>query len=182
MIAKLLAASALGLSLAACSSTGLADAADVAQTALTTDETPESGPNYLTQSASSDQFEIQSSRLHHAQGQDRRLHAFAQQMIDHHTRLTSVTAAAARAAGLTPPPPTMIPLHADMLERLRPLRGAEFDREYRRQQELSHRLALRLQENYAKAGDMPALRANAQAAVPIVRGHLDQISGIEIAG
>lgn len=180
MTSKLLAAAALGMSLAACSSTGLADAAGVAKTALTTDETPETALPYIAMSGSSDMFEIQSSKLHHAQGQDPRLHAFAQMMIDHHTRTTSATLAAARAAGLRPPAPKMMPLHADMLARIRPLRGAEFDREYRRQQVLNHELALRVQENYAKDGDTPALKANAAATVPIVRGHLDQIRAIEL--
>lgn len=180
MSIKLLAAAAAAatMSLTACAT--VEDAAAVAQTALTTDETPETALPYVAMAGASDLYEIQSSQLHHRQGQDPRLHSFASMLIDHHTRTTNATMAAARSAGLSPPPPTLMPLQRQMIERLQGLRGAEFDREYLRQQVLAHEIALRVHENYAKAGDTPSLRTSASAAVPVVRGHLDQARGMKM--
>lgn len=181
MIARLLTSAALGLALAACSTTAIKDAADVAEAALTTDETPETALPYVAMAGSSDMFEIESSRLQLAQGRDQRLRGFAQMMIDHHTKMSRDLMAAARNAGLRPPAPMLVEFQREMVNRLRPLRGAEFDREYRRQQVVSHELALRLHENYAKDGDNARLRTAAGTAVPVVRQHLEMIRGIEVS-
>lgn len=181
MITRLLATAAIATTLAACSTTAIKDAADVAEAALTTDETPETALPYVAMAGSSDMFEIESSRLQLAQGQDQRLRGFAQMMIDHHTKASRDMMAAAKAAGLNPPPPRLVEFQAEMLGRLRPLRGAEFDREYRRQQVVSHQLALRLHENYSKAGDNARLRGAAGAMTPVVRQHLEMIGNIEVS-
>ncbi len=181
MITRLVTAAAVATSLAACSSIALKDAADVAEAALTTDETPETALPYVAMAGSSDMFEIQSSRLQLAQGQDQRLRGFAQMMVTHHTKTSQDLMAAARAAGLRPPAPRLVEYQAEMLSRLRPLRGAEFDKEYRRQQVVSHQLALRLHENYATAGDNARLRTAAAATTGFVRQHLEMIDKIEVS-
>ena len=181
MITRLFATAALAASLAACSTTAIKDAADVAEAALTTDETPETALPYVAMAGSSDMFEIQSSRLQLAQGQDARLRQFANMMIAHHTKTSQDLMAAARAAGLRPPAPRLVEFQAEMLSRLRPLRGADFDKEYRRQQVVSHQLALRLHENYSKAGDNAQLRAAAGATTGVVRQHLEMIGNIEVS-
>lgn len=177
----ILTAGVAAISLSACMATdtngdGMTTTAD----ADAGDMTPENGMAYVAMSGSSDMFEIESSRLHHAQGQNRQLHAYAQRMIDHHTQMSAQTIAAARAAGMSPPPPMLMPMHQQMIDRLRPLRGAAFDREYKRQQTMSHEMALRLQRNYASSGDTPQLRSNAQAATPVVQGHLNEVRAIRI--
>lgn len=176
----LLMAATAALSLSACmamdsNGDGMADT-----TAAAMDMTPEQAMPYVAMSGSSDLFEIQSSQMHHQQGRSPRLHQFASMMIEHHTRMSAQTMAAARAAGLSPPPPMLMPMHQQMLDRLRPLRGAAFDREYKRLQTMSHEMALRLQQNHAKDGDTPQLRSNAAAATPIVQGHLNEIRGIRL--
>lgn len=178
-LTHLLMAGAAALSLSACMSMDT-NGDGMGDTTVAADMTPEQAMPYVAMSGSSDLFEIESSRMHHQQGSNRQLHAYAQTMIDHHTRLSAQTMAAARAAGLNPPPPMLMPMHREMLDRLRPLRGAAFDREYKRQQEMSHEMALRLQQNYANNGDTPQLRSNAQAAVPVVQGHLNQIRAIRL--
>lgn len=99
-------------------------------------------------------------------------------MIDHHTRTTNATVAAARSAGMNPPPPML--MQSDMIARLQGLSGAAFDREYARQQVMAHQMALALHQNYARSGDTPGLRMTASAAMPVVRGHLDQIRGMRL--
>jgi putative membrane protein len=82
--------------------------------------------------------------------------------------------AAARASGLNPPPPRLMPMQENMLDRLREANGAEFDRRYLRQQVRAHEMALALHSNYAQRGDRPPLRQAAGGAVPVVTQHLDQ--------
>ena len=174
----LAAATAVAMSLAACS-TMTGGAADD-QGAMSADMTPEAAMPYVAMAGASDMYEIRSSQLHHQRGQSPQLHSFATMMIDHHTRTTAATMAAAQAAGMNPPPPMLMPMQQEMIARLEGLNGAAFDREYARQQVAAHQMALALHQNYARAGDTPSLRASAAAAVPVVRGHLDQIRGIRM--
>jgi len=186
MTAKpVLAAAIVALSLSGCSTT-MGEQGSTAQgrsaggiATAAADMTPEAALPYVAMAAASDLYEIQSSQLHHERGESPQLHAFAQMMIDHHTKTTQATTAAARAAGLTPPPPSLMPMQQEMITRLQGLNGAEFDREYARQQLAAHEMALALHENYASAGDTPSLKTSATAAVPIVRQHLTQVRGMQ---
>jgi putative membrane protein len=69
----------------------------------------------------------------------------------------------------------MLPLHVQMVARLQGRTGADFDREYARQQLVAHQQALALHTNFAARGDTPALRAVAGAAVPVVTQHLNMV-------
>jgi len=185
MTAKpVLAAAIAALSLSACSTSmgeqgPIARGGPAAGTAATAaDMTPEAALPYVAMAGASDLYEIQSSQLQHERGESQQLHAFAQMMIDHHTQTTQATTAAARAAGLTPPPPRLMPMQQEMIARLQGLNGAEFDREYTRQQLAAHEMALALHENYASAGDTPSLKTSAASAVSIVRQHLTQVRGM----
>jgi putative membrane protein len=86
---------------------------------------------------------------------------------------TQQLTAAATAAG-TPPSPSLMPMQAEMISQLQGENGAGFDQLYLRQQVQAHEMALALHQNYARNGDTPTLRTVAQAAVPIVRQHLDR--------
>jgi putative membrane protein len=88
--------------------------------------------------------------------------------------------AAARAAGLTPPPPALLPNHQAMLDQLRAA-GPNFDVAFRDAQVAAHTEALTLHQNYASGGDLPALRTVAGAAVPVVQQHLTTAQGLNVA-
>jgi putative membrane protein len=136
------------------------------------DMTPEAAPAFVAMAASSDMFEIESSRLALQRSRDNMNRMHAEMMIRDHTNTTAQLTAAARSAGLSVPM-QMLPMHAAMLNDLS--RSTNFDATYRNQQAVSHRQALALHENYARRGDVPQLRGVAAAAVPVVRGHLDHI-------
>ena len=130
-------------------------------------------PTYMAMSASSDQFEIQSSQLALQASQNQAVRNFANLMIAHHQATTANLVSAAQSAGLTPPPPTLLPMHAQMLQQLQAAgTGAAFDAAYKQAQIMSHQEALNLQTNYANGGDVPALRQVAAATAPIVQQHL----------
>lgn len=127
---------------------------------------------FLVKAGASDQFEIQSSRLALERSRNQELRTFAQMLIDHHTRLTAATTAAARSAGLTPPPPNLEPHQRVMIEELQRSGAGDFDSLYIRQQVGGHQGALGVMRTYSMMGDTPALRQAATSAIPVVQGHL----------
>ena len=136
------------------------------------DMTPEAAPAFVAMAASSDMYEIESSRLALQRSRVPMNRMHAEMMIRDHTNTTAQLTAAARSANLGVPM-QMLPMHAALLDQLS--RSSNFDATYRSQQILSHQQALALHDNYARRGDVPQLRGVAAAAVPVVRGHLDHI-------
>jgi putative membrane protein len=146
--------------------------------AMVDPSSPLSAPGYMRMAASSDMFEIESSRLALQRSQNPAVRSFAQMMIDHHTRTTQDMMATAQAAGMTPPPPMMAPHHMEMLDRLRGAPASDFDAAYKREQIAAHQEALMLHRNYAASGDMAPFRDLAGRTVPIIEGHLSQAQGL----
>jgi putative membrane protein len=138
------------------------------------DMTPEEAMPFAMMAGASDLYEIESARLALRKSQRQDVRQFAQMLIEHHTMTTQQVMAAARTSGFNPPPPQLLPMQRNMLDRLSEANGAEFDRRFWRQQVRAHEMALALHENYARNGDRPPLRAAAGGAVPIVSQHLQQ--------
>lgn len=181
---RLLLVLAASTALAACNTTtndNMAPPADAAAPAVDPNS-PLFHPTYMATSASSDQFEIQSSQLALQASQSQAVRSFANLMIAHHQATTQNLVAAAQGAGLTPPPPTLLPMHQQMLDQLRAAgTGANFDAAYKQAQIMSHQSALELQTNYAGGGDVPALRQVAAATAPVVQQHLGSAQNLNIA-
>ncbi len=142
------------------------------------DMTPTSAEPFVRMASAGDLYETQSSNLALTKSQNAQVRQFAQTMITDHAKTTATLMTQARAAGLTPPTPTLTPMQRDDIARLRGLSGAAFDREYLSQQGMSHRMALSLNQTYAAGGDTPALRTAATAAVPIIQSHIDMLGRI----
>jgi len=143
---------------------------------------PLMAPGYMAMAGSSDQFEIQSSQLALQASQNAMLRNFANMLIADHTRSTQMVMAAAQSAGLTPPPPTLLPQHQAMLDQLRAAgTGPSFDMAFQQAQVTAHQEALTLHQNYAASGDVPALRTVAGQIVPVVQGHLQQAQSMQVA-
>ena len=143
-----------------------------ASTSIPSDPTPRDRAGYVAMAASSDLFEIRSSELALSRSQRADVRQMAQMLVRDHTNSTQQISLAATSSGFTPPPPRLLPPHADMLQRLQNASGARFDRMYLAEQVPAHEMALRLHQNYAANGDTPALRTVAAAIVPVVQGHL----------
>jgi len=181
---RLITVLAASTSLAACSTAGTDDMAQPTDTAAVAVDpsNPLFHPTYMATSASSDQFEIQSSQLALQASQSQAVRSFANLMIAHHQSTTQNLIAAAQSAGLSPPPPTLLPMHQQMLDQLRAAgTGANFDAAYKQAQVTSHQAALNLQTNYANGGDVPALRQVAAATAPVVQQHLATAQNLDVA-
>jgi putative membrane protein len=156
--------------------------AAVTPVAVADPSNPLMAPGYMAMAGSSDQFEIQSGQLAHQAAQNPAVHAFSNMLIADHTRSTQMVVAAAQSAGLTPPPPVLLPADQAMLDQLRAAgTGPAFDMAFRDIQIQAHQKALALHQNYAASGDVPALRATAAQIVPVVQMHLQQLQGMTMA-
>lgn len=151
---------------------GLAGANAAAQTAQTA--IPPAPADFAMAAAQSAQYEIEAAQLALAQSHDASVRAFAEQMIQDHTRGREAIGQAAQASGLPRPPPAMSSDQASMLGALQSLRGADFDKAYARQQVLAHSQALAVEQSFAASGADPNLRKVAQTDVPMIQAHLDR--------
>jgi putative membrane protein len=137
-------------------------------------------PGFLAQASSGDQFEIQSSQLALQMSTNPRVRNFANLLIADHTRMSQTMMAAAQSAGVVPPPPALLPQHQALLSQLSAA-GPNFDVAFRDAQITAHQQALGLMQNYAASGDVPALRAVAQQAIPAIQMHLSQAQMLQVA-
>ena len=104
---------------------------------------------------------------------------FANMMIKEHQKTTAKTMAAAKKAGLNPTPPMLDAAATASINELQTAAPGDFDRIYLAQQLPSHQAALDLQQSYATGGDQAVLRANAKAATPIVKRHVDMVTKMQ---
>jgi putative membrane protein len=145
-----------------------------AQTAI-----PPSPKDFAMAAAQSDQYEIQAGRVAVTQSHNPRIRAFAQAMIDEHSRTSAELTKAVAASGLLPPPQAIGSDQAPLLATLQSLRGADFDRTYIKQQVLAHQEALAVEGSFAEAGADPNLKAAARTTVPVIQHHLGMAQQIE---
>jgi putative membrane protein len=142
---------------------------------------PPQPADFATSAAQSDQYEIWAARDAITQSQDAGVRAFAQDMIQDHTRSGEDLRQAATASALPPPPAAMSSDQAQMLSALQSLRGADFDKAYARQQVLAHTQALAVEQSFATAGSDPNLRKVAQMGVPMIQHHLQRARQLSAA-
>lgn len=141
---------------------------------------PLMAPGYLAMAASSDLFEIQSGQLAQQMSQNPAVRQMGAQLVTDHTNSTNVLVAAAQSAGITPPPPMLLPKHQAMLDQLRAA-GPNFDTAFRDAQIAAHTEALALHSNYAAQGDVPQLRTTAGQIVPVIQAHLAHAQALQLA-
>lgn len=138
-----------------------------------------SGQAFVDAAASSDAFEIESSKLAEAQGSSAKVKSFAAQMVKAHTDSTAKlkTAASAATPPLTPAP-LLNPTQQQALDALKAKSGAEFDTAYAQAQVDAHQKALDMLRAYSASGDVLSLKAFAGELVPVVTGHLNMAKGL----
>jgi putative membrane protein len=132
-----------------------------------------SSEDFASTAAQSDQYEIMAGRLAVAQSQDPRVRAFAQQMIDDHTRTSEGLVRAVEASGLPAPPNGLGGDQQRMLSALQSTKGINLDRAYVVQQVNAHTAALATEQSYAASGADANLRKAAQSAAPLIQHHLE---------
>jgi putative membrane protein len=147
--------------------------ADVSAIAAISVESPQ---QFVDMGASSNMFEIESSRLALDKSQQEELRTFAQHMIDDHTAAGEQMMAAAQADGVTMPT-EMQAKHQEMLDQLNAASNEEFDQLYTQMQVQAHEEAIGLFKGFAETGS-GQLQSFAQATLPTLEEHYTQIQGM----
>ena len=130
---------------------------------------------FTAKAASSNMFEIEEGKAALTNSQNADIKAFAQKMIDDHSKAGDAMKTAADKQGV-PVPPQM---NADDRAKLDALKSApDFDKTYVADQVAAHDSAVTLFANYAKDGGDGALKQFAADTLPTLKQHQDMIHKI----
>ena len=134
---------------------------------------------FLTAAGMSDVYEITSSQIALQKSQNPALKRYATELIGHHTMTTNTALKAAKAGGVSPPPPVLNAQFRALISELQGAGPADFDRLYIGQQIPAHQGALDLQTAFSQDGDVAPLRTAAKGALPIIRKHLAEAQAMQ---
>ncbi|MCW1432192.1 DUF4142 domain-containing protein [Novosphingobium sp. JCM 18896] len=143
--------------------------------------TPAASPAqaFVDAAATSDMFEIETSKLAATKAGDAKVKTFAEQMIKAHTESTAKLKTAASAASpAISPMPSMTDIQQRTLADLQGKSGAEFDKAYAAAQVDAHQMALDALKAYAASGEVPSLKSFAGELGPIVTAHLNMAKAL----
>ncbi|GGE43220.1 hypothetical protein GCM10007276_20610 [Agaricicola taiwanensis] len=152
----------------------------VAQSGGSTSTQAMTGAQFVEVATISNLFEIQSSQAALEKAQTEEVKAFAQQMIDDHTKAANdMKAAVAKAGGDMKMPTALDAEHQKILDDLNAETGDDFDEEYVDAQVDAHEKAVALFTTYSKSGDQPALKDFATKTLPVLQKHYDHIQKMD---
>ncbi|RWY68288.1 DUF4142 domain-containing protein [Rhizobium leguminosarum] len=128
--------------------------------------------DFVQEAATSDMFEIESSKLAVDRG-DAATKTFAQQMVTDHEKTSSELKALISAGKVKAQlPSAMTSAQQDMLDKLKGLQGDDFMKQYHSDQESAHEDAVDLFKRYGEGGDNAELKAWAASTRPALEHHL----------
>jgi putative membrane protein len=133
--------------------------------------------NFWSNAAAGGMAEVELGRLASQKAQNPEVKKFAQMMVTDHTKANAELKTLAARKNVTLPT-GLDSSHQSVMERLNGLTGAEFDRAYVEAMVEDHEDTVELFE--ANADDADAdIKAFAAKNLPVVKGHLDMIKGIQ---
>ena len=132
---------------------------------------------FAEMAASSNMFEIKSSELALERAENEDVRAFAEKMVQDHTRAGEEMKAAAEAEGVTPPE-AMVEKHQAQLDQLEAVEGDTFEQAYLAAQATAHDEAVSLFDTYATQGKEGALRDFAAKTLPTLQEHKESVHGL----
>jgi putative membrane protein len=139
-------------------------------------------PDFVAKAATSDMFEMESSKIAIKRSKNPDVVAFAKMMVEAHTKTTAALKEAIKASGQAIAPPTVLTGHPqDELDGLLKTDIKDFDKKYMDDQVDGHQAALDLMARYAKDGDVAQIKDFAAKTGPAVQMHLDKAKAIKDA-
>ena len=133
---------------------------------------------FVAKAGAGDLYEKTSSEIVLKSTRNAKIHDFATMMVSAHSKTTMAVGAAAKADGLKPSPPKLDAKQAKMIADLKAAAPAARDKLYLTQQAAAHQEALALMQAYSAGGDKPSLKKAATDTVPIVEGHISELSAL----
>ncbi|RWX79132.1 DUF4142 domain-containing protein [Neorhizobium lilium] len=128
--------------------------------------------DFVAEAASSDMFEVESSKLA-LERSDPATKTFAQQMITDHTKTSTELKQMVEAGKVKAPVPTVMTSNfQSMLDKLKGLQGDDFNKQYHADQQDVHEDAVDLFKRYGDEGENADLKAWAAQTRPALEHHL----------
>lgn len=134
---------------------------------------------YVQMAGAADMFEIESSRAALTKTKNADVRAFANMMIDEHTKSTAKVKQAASGQNVTAAAPQLMADQQRMLDEIKNTEAANVDRIYLGHQRTAHTAALALHQGFAQAPNSGALGKAAGEIAPVVQKHLTELDRLE---
>lgn len=134
---------------------------------------------FVNMATSSNMLEIQSSEMALQRASSEEVKAFANQMIQDHTKASAEMAAVLQKKGMAPPT-ELDAKHKQMLQELADNKS-NFDQAYVELQRGAHEEAVGLFTSYGANPDDQDLGAFAQKTLPTLQMHLDHVTKLQAA-
>jgi len=126
-------------------------------------------------------LEIQAGQLAQQQAQDPEARAYAQRMVQEHTRNSQKLMSLAQSKGIAPPR-ELTSKHQAMLDKLQRAQGAQFDEAYGKLMAASHKDTLQTFERAQKKVQDPQLSAYIRETLPTLQDHHAEAKTLPGAG
>ena len=133
---------------------------------------------FLAKAAVGNTFEVEQAKLAVQRATDPRLKQFTQKMLGDHADAMKKLQAAASKSGKPAPQMTLDAPHQAMLDNLKGLNGADFDKVYLADQIAAHAETVALLSDYNQNGKDASLKSWAKASLPVVKGHLATVNAM----
>jgi putative membrane protein len=137
------------------------------------------GEIFVRKSQVANLFEIEAAQLAVERARDGNVRQFAEQMIKDRRAAAEKLQVAAGRSDITLSAAKLDDAHRQKMEKLRNAGAAEFDRTYMKMQIESHQQALKLHQDYARAGELPALKETAGDLARTIERHLTRAREVE---
>ncbi len=125
--------------------------------------------------------EIAAAQVAQTQSSDPKVKAFAQQMIEDHSKAGEELAGIAQSKGVTPPADADSS-HRKLAAKLQKLQNADFDKKYLKEAGVKdHKGAVKLFADEASKGKDPDLRAFASKTLPTIQHHYEMAQALAAA-
>ena len=131
---------------------------------------------FVNAAAASDAFEVQAGQVAQMKGHSARVKNYADKMVQSHTQTTQQLMQIAQAKGVTPNA-TLNPGAQRALTRLQGDPARRFERDYLRDNVVSHGTAIRAFQDEIKNGQDADLKQFAMATLPIIQQHFREAGG-----
>ena len=142
------------------------------------DSTATASNDFMMQAAQAGLAEVELSRIAQTNAQDPAVKKFAQMMVADHTKANDQVKALASKKGVTlPTAPDAA--HQAEIQRVKGLKGADFDAEYIRIMVQDHEKAVGLFQSQAQAGTDAEAKALAAQTLPTLQAHLQAARDIQ---
>lgn len=135
---------------------------------------------FVEKASISGMFEIESSKIALERSTNAEVKAFAQQMIDDHTKADAGLKAAAKQANVEASlQKSLDEKHQKIITKLKEVEADKFDKKYLDEQEDAHDDAVELFEDYAEKGDNADLKKFAADTLPTLKAHDHKVEALE---